>query len=56
MKQNMNNIKKYLEKVVPLEATIKKAREIENLHSLIENNNTFELSENQKRLAEKLAI
>lgn len=56
MKQNMNNIKKYLEKVVPLEATIRKAREIENLHSLIENNNTFELSENQKRLAEKLAI
>ena len=56
MKQNMSNIKKYLEKVMPIETTIQRAREIENLHSLVVNNENFELTDNQKILAQKLAI
>ena len=56
MKQNMTNIKKYLEKVMPIETTLQKAREIENLHSMVINNDNFDLTENQKILAQKLAI
>ena len=56
MKQNMTNIKKYLEKVMPIETTLQKAREIENLHSMVINSDNFNLTENQKILAQKLAI
>ena len=56
MNRNINNIKKYLEKVMPIENTIQKAREIENLHALVVNSNNFDLTDNQKILAQKLAI
>jgi hypothetical protein len=57
MESNYKNIEKYLSKITPFENTITQARTIENLHSLIKNNgNKFELTENEKILAEKLAI
>ena len=49
-------LEKSLEKVVPLENTLKKAREIENLHNRIKNNGqNFELTDVEKELAKKLA-
>ena len=57
MESNLKNIEKYLEKITPLENTIKQARKIENIHNLIKNNGkNFNISENEKILAEKLAI
>ncbi len=57
MESNFKNIEKYLNKITPLENTINQARKIENLHNLIKNNGmNFNISENEKILAEKLAI
>ena len=57
MESNFKNIEKYLKKITPFENTIKQARKIENIHNLIKNNGkNFNISENEKILAEKLAI
>lgn len=46
MENEMKNINKYLERIMPLENLIKEARTIENIHNLIKNNNkNFEISE-----------
>lgn len=56
MEKEYKKLEKSLEKVMPLEETIKQAREIENLHNLIKNNGqNFEISEIEKQLAQKLA-
>lgn len=55
MEKAYKNIEKYLEKTIPLENILKEARKIENLHTLIKNNGeNFDITENQKRLAEIL--
>lgn len=55
MSKNFKNIEKYLKNTMPLENTIKEARKIENLHNLIKNNGrNFEITEEEKKLAEKL--
>ena len=56
---NMEKVYKKLEeslkKIIPLEQTIKQAREIENLHQLIKNNGqNFDITEIEKNLASKL--
>ena len=57
MESNFKNIEKYLDKITPLENTINQARKIENLHNLIKNNGkNFNITDNEKILAEKLAI
>lgn len=57
MSKNFKNVEKYLNKTIPLENTIKKARKIENLHNLIENNGgNFNISEEEKKLTERLAF
>lgn len=56
MDKAYKNIKNNLEKIVPIENIINKARTIENLHNLIKNNgNSFDLTKEEERLAEKLA-
>ena len=55
MEYQYKKIQEYIEKVIPLEETLKKARTVENLHELIKNNvKKFELSEQEKELAEIL--
>lgn len=55
MKKEYKKIEKELEKIIPLENTIKNAREIENIHKLIENNgNNFNLSTDEVEIAKKL--
>ena len=55
MEKEYKKLEKSLNKVIPLEETIKKAREIENIHNLIKNNgNNFELTQIEKDLAKKL--
>lgn len=55
MESTYKNIKKYLEKTVPLENTIKEARKIENLHNLIKNNGGhFNITKEETKLAEML--
>ncbi len=56
---NMNKMYKKIENslnnVVPLEETIRRAREIENIHNLVKNNGkNFDLSEEQLLLAKRL--
>ena len=49
------NIKNELEKIVPLENIINKARVVENVHNLIKNNEkNFNLTEAELELATKL--
>lgn len=56
MEKEYQKLEKSLEKVVPLENTLKRAREIENIHNLIKNNGkNFEISDIEKQLAQKLA-
>lgn len=56
MEKEYKNIKRQLEKIVPLENTINKAKEIENRHLLIKNNGkNFELS-NQQIQASKILV
>ena len=48
-------IKDKLKQTLPLEETLKQARQIENLHLIIKNNGQdFNLTEEQKKLAEIL--
>lgn len=55
MEKAYNNIKNNLEKVIPLENTLNKARVIENLQNLIKSKNyDFNLTESELRLAKKL--
>lgn len=57
METSYKNIEKYLDIVMPFEKTINKAREIENIHNLIKNNgHNFELTEDELKVAQKLAI
>lgn len=55
MEKEYTKIKKQLKELIPLEETLKNAREIENIHTLIKNNNgDFNLSQNELDLAKKL--
>ena len=55
MEKAYKNIEKNLNKIVPFENIIKEARKIENIHNLIKNNNeSFDISEEQEILAQKL--
>lgn len=55
MQREYEKIREQLKVLVPLETTLQKARELENLHKLIKNNGqNFELSEEERNLAKKL--
>lgn len=55
MEKSYKNIKKYLQETIPLESTLKEARTIENLHTLIKSKGgEFNLTEQEIRLAENL--
>jgi len=55
MEKQYKKLETSLNNTLPLESTIKKAREIENIHNLIKNNGkNFDLSESQIELAKKL--
>lgn len=55
MEKEYKKMEKELKKLVPMEKTLKEARQIENLHSLIKNKGIdFELSDNEIELAKKL--
>ena len=55
MEYQYKKIKEYLEQVMPLEETIKKARTIENLHERIKSNGkSFNISKEEQELAEML--
>lgn len=57
MEKEYNKIEKELPEIIPIEKTIKNARYVENIHNLIKNNQQkFELTEEQLRLAEKLIV
>jgi len=57
--KNMENqykyIQKELRKVMPIEEIINKARQVENLHNLIKNKGTFNISKYEVELAGQLA-
>ena len=54
MEKEYKKIKKELSNLVPLEKTLKDARAVENIHTLIKTNGkNFELSETEKELLEK---
>ena len=55
MQKEYIKMEKELEKLIPLENTIKNARYVENIHNLIKNNGkNFELNDQIKELASKL--
>ena len=55
MQKQYEKIKNTLENAVPIQETISKVQEIENIHKLIKNNGgNFEITENQIELAKKL--
>ena len=55
MEREYGKIKDRLKQTLPLEETLKQARQIENLHLIIKNNgHNFNLTEEQKKLAEIL--
>ena len=55
MKKIFNKIEKELKEIAPLENTLKEARTIENLHTLIRNNGqNFNLNENELELVKNL--
>lgn len=55
MKREYKKINTEMNKIIPLENTIKTARKIENIHNLIMNNgNNFNLSKEELELAKKL--
>ena len=55
MEKEYEKIKDKLKETLPLEQTIKQARIIENLHTLIKNNNqNFDLSKEQLELVQML--
>lgn len=56
MEKAYKNIQTNLNKIVPFENIINAARKIENMHNLIKNNGkNFDITEDEKLLAEKLA-
>jgi len=55
MNKEYNKIQEKLAEVIPIEETLKKARQIETLHNLIKNNGeNFDLTKEQLELIEKL--
>lgn len=56
MQKEYEKLEKELEKTLPLENTIKEARNIENIHILIKNKGDFNLSKDELELAQKLII
>lgn len=55
MEKEYEKIKNQMEQVIPLEETLQKYNELENLHSLIKNNGqNFELSNLEKEMAIKI--
>ena len=55
MDKQFKKIEKELEKILPLENIITKARQLENIHNLIKNNGkNFNLSQEELELANKL--
>lgn len=54
MEKEYQKIKKQLKEIMPLDNTIRQAREIENIHQLIKNKNSFDLTQDEKELAKKL--
>ena len=56
MEKEYKKLEEELEKTIPLENTIKEARNIENLHILIKNKGNFNLSNDELELAKKLII
>ena len=56
MEREYKKIKEQLNNLLPLEITLKQARQIENLHALIKNNGArnFNLSKEQLELANTL--
>ena len=55
MEKIFNKIEKELKEIAPLENTLKEARTIENLHTLIKNNGqNFNLNENELELVKNL--
>lgn len=55
MKNANRYIQKYLEKTLPLEEVLKNARKIEIMQSLVENTGSFDITEEEKELANVLA-
>lgn len=56
MENSLKNMKRYLKEIVPLESTLKEARTIENMHSLVKNKGgDFNLTEEELNLVEKLS-
>ena len=56
MENEIKNVNNYLEKIMPLENLIKEARQVENIHNLIKNNNkNFNLNEIELEAANVLA-
>lgn len=57
MEKEYNKIKKYIDKIIPLENVIKKTIEVECVHNLIKSNgHNFEITDLEKELAQKLII
>ncbi len=54
MEKEYSKMKKALKVTIPLENTIKEARKIENMHLLVKNKGSFELTEEEIELAKKL--
>ena len=54
MKNANKNIQKYLEKTLPLENLLKEARKIEIMQNLVENTGSFDITEDEKELADAL--
>ena len=56
MTKEYDKIEKQLDNLIPLENILKEIRSVESLHNLIKNNGqNFEISELEKKLAEKLS-
>ena len=56
MTQEYDKIEKELDKIIPLENIIKETKRVKALHNLIKNNGqNFNITENEKRLANNLA-
>lgn len=54
MEKEYKKIKMQLMEIMPLDHTIKQAKQIENIHELIKNKKSFDLTEEEKILAQKL--
>ena len=51
MEREYQKIKERLKELLPLEKTLNEARQIENIHKLIKNSGSFELTKEQMELA-----